>query len=37
MTSGNVPADRMTAEAVYPSLTLLEVDGVGGRVPVDDG
>ena len=33
---GDVLADRVTLVAIHAALTLLEVDGVGGKVPVDD-
>jgi hypothetical protein len=34
---GDVPADGVAGVAVYPTFSLLEVDGVRRRVPVDDG
>ena len=34
---GDVPADGVALVAVDAPLALLEVDGVGGQVPVDDG
>ena len=34
---GDVLADRVPLVAVHPALTLLEIDGVAGQVPMHDG
>ena len=35
--AGNILADGVALEAVDPTFALFEVDGVAGKIPVDDG